>query len=206
MNRSFLLGGALGLAVGLLVALFAYQIGRAGGRLRAAEPVIAAPTAAPAPMAPGAAQGGASAEGGLTPELAEHISVLEQLVKTDPKNHDAWVQLGNAYFDSHQHQASVDAYARALQLRPDDPDVLTDQGIMYRALQQYDRALANFQKASRLDPRHLQSLYNQGVVYGFDLHDRAKAEKAWNELIRLAPASDDANRARAALAQLQAGP
>jgi len=204
VNRSFFLGGAVGLAMGLLVALFAYQIGRAGGRLRADEPVIAAPTGAP--PAPGsAADAAAAAEGGPTPELANHIAVLEQVVRSDPKNHDAWVQLGNAYFDSHQHQQSVDAYARALQLRPDDPNVLTDQGIMYRALRQYDRALANFQQANRLDPKHLQSLYNQGVVYGFDLHDRTRAEEAWNKLIRLAPGSDDANRARAAMAQLPAG-
>ncbi len=209
MNRSFFLGGAVGLGLGLLVALFAYQIGRAGGRLRADEPVIAAPVAPPAQMPaqmPPGGDGGAPAEGGLTPELANHIAVLEQVVKADPKNHDAWVQLGNAYFDAHQHQESIDAYAHALQLRPDDPNVLTDQGIMYRALRQYDRALANFDKASRLDPKHLQSLYNQGVVYGFDLHDRAKAEEAWNRLIRLAPGSDDANRARAAMAQLQGSP
>lgn len=211
MNRSFLVGGAVGLGVGLVVALFAYQIGRAGGVLRAEEPVVAAPVgdAMPPPSTPpqAAPDGttGAPPEGGLTPDLAERIAGLQQVVQADPKNHDAWVALGNAYFDSRQVQPSIDAYARALQLRPDDPDVLTDQGIMYRALRQFDRALANFQKASRLQPNHLQSLYNLGVVYGFDLHDRTRAEEAWNRLIQLSPTSEDANRARAALAQLRAG-
>jgi tetratricopeptide (TPR) repeat protein len=205
VNRSFFLGGATGLAIGLVVALFTYQIGRAGGLFRPQDPVLAAPTAGGAPaMPPGAGpSGGEAPAAGLTPQLADQISALEQLVKADPKNRDAWVHLGNAYFDAHQPKPSVDAYARALALQPDDANVLTDQGVMYRELHDYDKALRNFQRASQLQPTHVQSLYNQGVVYAFDLHDRAKAVEIWNRVIQLAPASEDAARARSALAELQ---
>lgn len=200
MNRSFLLGAAVGLALGLLVALFAYQIGRAGGVLRREGPVIAAPTAGG-----GAPEGAPAQQGEIPAELVQRIEVVRQHVASAPQDRAAWVELGNLYFDSHQPEASVEAYGRALALKPDDPDVLTDQGIMYRALRQPDRALANFQKAHQLQPTHLKSLFNQGVVYAFDLHDHARAEEVWKRLIQLAPESDDAKRAQAVLDELRAG-
>jgi tetratricopeptide (TPR) repeat protein len=205
VNRSFFAGAGVGLGVGLVAALFAYQIGRAGGVLRPAAPLVAAPTAAPAPSGPTAPgpSGAPQTADALTPELAQRISVARRLVEADASSRVGWVELGNAYFDSHQPQAAVDAYARALQLSPGDPDVITDQGVMYLELGQAQRALENFQTAFRLAPAHVKSLFNQGVVYAYHLHDPARAEQVWNQLIQLAPASEDAARARAALAELQ---
>ena len=113
-----------------------------------------------------------------------------------------WVELGNDYFDTHQAQLSVDAYAKALQLEPNNPDVLTDQGVMYRELKEYDRAVANFEKARRINPNHLQSLFNLGVVYAHDLHQTDKAVAAWTKVIEIDPSSAQAVQARAALKQL----
>lgn len=217
-NRSFWLGAAAGLAAGLVVALFSYQVGRAGGRLfTGPEAVTAAPVGgAPAPAMPPAAgipavpppAAGAPAmppgAGGAIPlEVSERIQAASAVVGRDPKNVGAWVELGNLYFDTHQPQKSIDAYARALELQPDSPDVLTDQGVMYRAVGAFEKAIANFQQANRLQPAHLQSLYNLGVVYAFDLKDVPKAEAAWNRLIQLAPNSENASQARQALAQLK---
>jgi cytochrome c-type biogenesis protein CcmH/NrfG len=204
MNRDHLTGLAIGLAAGLLVALlaglFGFQIGRAGRVLRdGQQPVMAAPAA----VSPGAAPPAAAAPAGVPLDASEQIAAATQVVQQDPKNRQAWVALGNLYFDTHQHQKSIDAYARALELQPDDPDVLTDQGVMYRAVGTYDKAVANFEKANRLRPGHLQSLYNLGVVYAFDLKNVPKAEEAWNKLIQLAPTSENAAQAREALAQLK---
>ena len=197
MNRHLLIGAAAGLAVGLLVG---YQVGRAGRVLRTPDPVVAAalPAAAPqgAPAVPPAAAGAPIDAAG---QIATTLGVVEK----DPKNVRAWVTLGNLYFDTHQHQKSVDAYARALELQPDDPDVLTDQGVMYRALGAFDKAVANFEKANQLAPQHLQSLFNLGVVCAFDLKDRARAEAAWNKILQIAPTSGHAAQARQALAELQ---
>ncbi len=136
-------------------------------------------------------------------DAAEQIAAATQVVQRDPKNLQAWIGLGNLYFDTHQPQKSIDAYAHALELNPNDPNVLTDQGVMYRAIGAFDKAVANFQKANQLDPKHLQSLYNLGVVYAFDLKNGAKAEEAWNKIIQLAPTSENASQARQALAQLK---
>jgi cytochrome c-type biogenesis protein CcmH/NrfG len=196
VNKDFLFGAAVGLCIGLVVALFTFQIGRAGGLLRPPEPVVAAPTGGGGqPM-----QAGGPAPG----ELSARIAMASQLTQSDPGNHQAWVALGNAYFDDNQPEKSIEAYARALKLRPDDPDVLTDQGAMYVALHQYARALENFQKANRIAPTHVQSLFNIGVAYAA-MNDPARAEDAWNRVIALAPGSDDAAHARHRIEELKAG-
>jgi cytochrome c-type biogenesis protein CcmH/NrfG len=204
MIRHVALGAAGGLALGLLVG---YQVGRAGGHLlREKEPTVAAATAAPAQASVPAAPQQAPAPSDAGPlDAAERITAARAVLDQDPKNLRAWIELGNLYFDTKQPQKSVDAYAKALELQPGNPDVLTDQGVMYRALGAYDRAVANFQKASELDPQHVQSLYNLGVVYAFDLKDLAKAEAAWNKVIQVAPSSENATQARQALAQLRGG-
>ncbi len=197
MNRDHLVGLAVGLSAGLLVAVLAgilsFQIGRAG-RVLKDQPEVAAPAAAAAPAAPGPS---------VPLDAAEQITATRRVTEQDPKNVQAWIALGNLYFDTHQPQQSIDAYARALQLQPDNPDVLTDQGVMYRAVGAFDKAIANFQKANQLKPDHLQSLYNLGVVYAFDLKDLPKAEAAWNKILQLAPTSENAEQARQALAQIK---
>jgi cytochrome c-type biogenesis protein CcmH/NrfG len=200
-----------GLAAGFLAGYF---VGNSSAK--DAGPTVAAPTAGvvlPAPslgggMAPGAAQPGQIPPGMGLPsaEVQTRIIKMEGLVKADPKNHDAWVSLGNDYFDSHQPQKAVDAYAKALALKPGNPDVLTDQGVMYRQLNQFDKAIANFQKASQLNPSHLQSLFNLGIVYASDLHQPDEAAKALNKVVVLAPNSEQANQARQLLAQLKTMP
>jgi tetratricopeptide (TPR) repeat protein len=125
-------------------------------------------------------------------------------VARDPKNVQAWIQLGNDFFDSQQAQKAIEAYGRALELKPNDADVITDQGIMYRALGQYDKAVANFDRANKVVPTHVQSLYNKGVVYAHDLKDPKKAMEAWNRVIQIAPQSDQARQARQGIDELKA--
>jgi tetratricopeptide (TPR) repeat protein len=201
VNRSILFALAGGVAAGFLAGYFLFR-----GEPREATPVTAAPVAAaPVMPAPSLAGQAAGAQGMPAPPSAEaqaRILRIEAAVAADPKNHDAWVALGNEYFDAHQAQRSIEAYAKALALKPNDPNVLTDQGVMYRNLGQFDQALANFQKANKLQPNHLQSLINIGIVYANDLSKPAEAAKAWNKVVALAPTSEQANQARQMLSQL----
>jgi cytochrome c-type biogenesis protein CcmH/NrfG len=138
-----------------------------------------------------------------TGAMQQRIAAEERLVAQNPKDVQAWITLGNDYFDTNQAQRAVDAYGKALALKPDDPDVLTDQGVMYRKLQAYDKAIANFQRAHQVDPKHVQSVYNLGVVYAFDLKDQAKAIAAWNRVIEVSPQSSQAAQARQNIQELK---
>ncbi len=139
-------------------------------------------------------------------EIQRRIAAEEQVVAQDPRNVRAWIDLGNDYFDSRQPQKAIDAYGKALALQPNDPDVLTDQGVMYRDLGAYDKAILNFKKANEIDPKHLQSAFNLGVVYAHDLKDTAKAIQSWHRIIEIAPASPQAAQAQKAIEELQGRP
>ena len=201
MNRNILLALVGGLVVGGLIGYFIGVSSGSGSSMVVAAAVPAAP-ATPGVM-PGAAPG--MAPGAMAPNATQqqNLTTLERVVLQEPGNRQAWVELGNAYFDSSQPQKAVTAYAKALALKGDDPNVLTDQGVMFRDLGQFDKAVANFEKASKLDPKHLQSLFNLGIVYANDLHKPAEATAAWNKIIALAPDSQQAGQARQALAQLK---
>jgi cytochrome c-type biogenesis protein CcmH/NrfG len=138
-----------------------------------------------------------------TGAVQQRLAAEERLTAQNPKDVQAWIALGNDYFDTNQAQRAVDAYAKALALQPNNPDVLTDQGVMYRKLQAFDKAVANFQRANQVDPRHVQSIYNLGVVYAFDLKDQAKAIAAWNRVIEVAPQSPQAAQARQNIQELK---
>ncbi len=203
------------LAGGLVVGFLAGYFVGTGSAKETAGPTTAAPTAGvvlPAPSLGGGMAPGIAAPGQIPPgmglpnaEMQARIMKLEGIVKAEPKNRDAWVGLGNDYFDSHQPQKAVDAYAKALALKPDDPDILTDQGVMYRQLNQFDKAIANFQKAGKINPAHVPSLFNLGIVYAGDLNKPDEAAKAWNKVLVLAPNSEQATQARQLLAQLNKG-
>ncbi|HJV38267.1 MAG TPA: tetratricopeptide repeat protein [Geothrix sp.] len=211
MNRNIVFALIGGLAVGFLAG---YVVGGSGDR-DAATPTAATPAGGvvmPAPSLGGGMAAGAPAPGQIPPgmglpnaEMQARIIKLEAVVKAEPKNHDAWVGLGNDYFDSHQPQKAVDAYAKALALKPDDPDILTDQGVMYRQLNQFDKAIANFQKAGKINPSHVPSVFNLGIVYAGDLNKPDEAAKAFNKVLVMAPNSEQAAQARQLLAQLNKG-
>jgi cytochrome c-type biogenesis protein CcmH/NrfG len=136
-------------------------------------------------------------------EPTGQIAALEASTKKNPKDHEAWVQLGNLYFDTHQHEKAIGAYGKALELQPNDANVLTDQGVMFREQRAFDKAIANFEKAMQVDPRHAQSAFNLGVVYAHDLNQPQKAMQAWESVVQRAPGSPQAMQARQAMDDLK---
>lgn len=154
----------------------------------------------------------ASTNGGGTPatgypvELRQRIVEAEDAVTDDPKNTSAWVQLGNLYFDAGLPARAVSAYDKALELKPNDPDVLTDQGISCRQIGWYDKAVADFEQVLKIDPNHEQSLVNLGIVFATDLKQPKKALDAWRRFLEINPSSPASNQVRLWVKQLEADP
>lgn len=208
MNRNTLLGIGAGLFVGFLAGyIFGHGVGMdAALRIQGSS---GATTGMPPGMAGGMPPGGVAMPGAsqaLPTQAFQEIEILRARVAKDPNDRQAWVQLGNNYFDTKQHRKSIEAYGRALELDANDPNVLTDQGVMYRDLGEFDQAIANFEKATKVDPMHVQSYYNLGVVWANDKHDPKKATAAWRRVIELAPASPQAKQARDGIAELSKAP
>ncbi|NTW92148.1 MAG: tetratricopeptide repeat protein, partial [Methanoregulaceae archaeon] len=91
-----------------------------------------------------------------------------------------------------------------LAAKPDNPDVRTDMGIMYRKLGQFDKALEEFKKAAQTDPKHVNSRYNIGLVLLHDKQDMKGAINAWEEYLKVDPNSERAQRIRAQIEKMKA--
>ena len=157
---------------------------------------------------PGSPMAGPPVQGPTPPardsvEVASQIQTLKEIVKKDPKNLPAWVELGNLYFDTDQPKEAIEAYSRYLAVKPDNADVRTDMGIMYRKLGQFDKAIEEFRKAAQSDPKHANSRYNTGLVLLHDKGDMKGAIKAWEDYLKVDPNSERAQRIRAQIEKMK---
>ena len=119
--------------------------------------------------------------------MADGAAALEEMAQNNPTNAKAWIRLGNYYFDSDQYEKSIQAYTRALEITPDNANVITDMGVMYRRAGKPDQAVAAFDRAIAADPVHEKSRLNKGIVMLNDLKDIDGAVAAWEGLLELNP-------------------
>ena len=129
----------------------------------------------------------ASQKQNISNKLTQEINNLEKEISLHPENIEAWIRLGNLYFDADRPEKAIMAYNKALELNPGNPDVLTDLGVMYRRKGQPLEAIEAFDKASKIDPRHEASRFNKGVVLLYDLNDSKGAVRAWQKLVEVNP-------------------
>lgn len=126
----------------------------------------------------------------MSDESRQLITGAIQKTERDPGDLEAWRELGNAYFDADMNAQAIAAYTRALAIKPDDTDILNDQGAMYRQTGDFTRALTNFEKARKVDPYNLESIYNSGYVLAFDLNQIDKAIVMWRSYLKLDKTSE----------------
>lgn len=139
----------------------------------------------------------------LSAEIQQNIHELTKRTQAEPGSLEAWRSLGNAYFDADLLDPAIQAYNRALALNPNDTDILNDQGAMYRQKGEFQKALSNFEKAFKIDPNNLESLYNSGYVQAFDLNDIPRALKLWRRYLDLDKNSETARQVQSFVERYQ---
>lgn len=100
---------------------------------------------------------------------AGKVDQAEQLYRhvlaAAPKNEDALVYLGIAFFDQRRFDESVDAYRQALAIRPKYPIAWNNLGNTLRMLGNIDEAEACFETALQQQPDYLSALKNRGTLW-----------------------------------------
>lgn len=78
---------------------------------------------------------------------------------------DTFFNQGNDYYDRGLFKEAVEAYKRALELKPADAEAYSYLGDAYFNLRQYEDAIAAYKEAVRLNPKDSQSLYSMADAY-----------------------------------------
>ncbi|HLG59029.1 MAG TPA: tetratricopeptide repeat protein [Vicinamibacterales bacterium] len=159
---------------------------------------------APAPAAQAAATDGQAAGAGNTARQAPaldqgRVQALTTILKSDPKNLDAVIQLGNTYFDAEQWDDAIQWYTRAVQIDPKNADASTDLGVSLYYSNKADEALKQFEHSLAISPNHTKTLLNKGIVLAFGKQDLRAAAAEWEKVVTLAPDSPEGQAARRAL-------
>jgi cytochrome c-type biogenesis protein CcmH/NrfG len=136
--------------------------------------------------ASGVVYGGSKADSATLLKQQE-IVALEKEVAENPDNQNAWLLLGNLYFDTHRYTQAIKAYNAYLERNPNNANVWTDLGVMYRRNKRPQDAIRAFDEAVKNDPRHETARFNKGIVLMHDLKKTSEAKAVWEELYRLNP-------------------
>jgi len=185
---TFALGGMVfGLVVGWIVG--DQQARRAQATAAAAQSVTAAP---------------AQAETRQAPALDEQkAAALRSVAEQDPRNVRVRAELAHLYFDAERYQDAIGWYEQAFALDSKNADVSTDLGVSYYYTNQADKALAQFDKSLGINPAHVKTLLNQGIVRAFGKQDMAAASESWQKVVDAAPGTPEAAAAQRAIESLR---
>ncbi len=131
------------------------------------------------------------------------VEELMAVAVRDPSDAAARATLGDLFFEAERFQDAIAWYEAALALDAQDVNVSTDLGVSYYYTNQPDRALDQFAHSLEVDPQHIKTMLNMGIVRAFGKQDLAGAADAWEQVIRLAPDSSEGRAARQALDSLR---
>lgn len=138
--------------------------------------------------------------------LADAIGQLEAELKRNPDQAEGWRLLARAYAAQNRTTEARDAYAQAVRLAPDDPDLLA-AAAESRALASQDRrfddeAVAMLRRALQVQPMNQRARWFLGIAQR-QAQQPAEAARTWEPLLGVVDAAtagslrDQINAARA---------
>jgi tetratricopeptide (TPR) repeat protein len=107
-------------------------------------------------------------------------------IKTNPKNSDAWYNLGHAYDELSRYDDAIEAYRQAIRIDPEYAKAWNNLGITYSKSSRYDEAIEAYRQSLRIDPKDADAWYNLGHAYD-DLKRYTDAIEAYRQALRINP-------------------
>ena len=121
-----------------------------------------------------------------TETLFQHAMAVTQ------SNIVACNKLGSFYSRQGRMTEAMDYYVRALQIRPDDPDVLYDQGNAFAERGDWDNAINSYRRALQVTPDQVDILNNLGFALAAK-KQTAEAVVCFEAALKLDPDNADAH-------------
>jgi cytochrome c-type biogenesis protein CcmH/NrfG len=171
-----------GVAIGYLV--------RGSGSPDATSQAPTQAASGPAGMGGGMPQGMGSQQ--PSPEQMKHMADTQAApliaeLKNHPADGDLLSKIGNMYYDAQVYPEAVKYYEDSLKVNPNSTDVRTDMATAYHYMGQSDKAIQEYDKVLRVDPKHANALFNEGMVKWQDKMDMQGAIADWKRLLETNP-------------------
>jgi protein O-GlcNAc transferase len=122
---------------------------------------------------------------------AQAVTLLRDLVRTEPRNADAHLLLGSILMEDGQGDESVAQLSEAVRLLPKSAEAHNALGEAYISFNQAASARPEFERAVVLDPRHAQAHVNLAAIL-LQQGDAAHATPHLDQAIRLFGRKPDA--------------
>ncbi len=123
---------------------------------------------------------------GTAKDYSGAISILRQITASDPKDFEAWAELGTMQFMKGDQGDAEKSYQRALSEKPDYLVALLNLGKVQLARKQFEPAIETLTKAVTQEPRSADANFYLGEAY-LQIKKGSKAVGYLNEAIRLDP-------------------
>ena len=122
----------------------------------------------------------------LSPELSKKLHSLEKKLEEMktlglPADAETSNFRGHHFFNQGKLNEALTAFEWALELKPNDPEILCNRGAVYARLDQYEKAIIDFNRALGLAPNYIPALHNRSISY----IRTNKYEEAINDLNRI---------------------
>lgn len=134
-------------------------------------------------------------------EVDTMIRAVEERVRKEPDDARAWLLLARTYVAMERFAESVEAYANASRLMPEEAMVWSGyaEALALRNDRNLDgEPLAMLEKALKLDPDDAKALELLGI-HAFGEKDYARAVTMWTRFLKAAPQSEFAQEIRSAI-------
>ncbi|HEY6231335.1 MAG TPA: tetratricopeptide repeat protein [Pyrinomonadaceae bacterium] len=119
-------------------------------------------------------------------DYSRAITLLREIVAVDPKDFEAWTELGTAYFLKHNSADAEQAYLRAIEQEPTFTLAFVDLGKLRLEQKNFEGAIEILTRAATLPPPSAEVNYFLGEAY-LNLKKGSKAVAYMNEAIKIDP-------------------
>jgi tetratricopeptide (TPR) repeat protein len=116
------------------------------------------------------------------------IARAESALAADPHNIDRIIQLGIAQSGARQFREAIETFTRGLTIAPNNPLLLRWRGHRYLSVREFDRAMDDLTRGSRLDSTIYGIWYHLGIVR----YSRGDFGGAAEAFMRAQPGAPDA--------------
>jgi tetratricopeptide (TPR) repeat protein len=133
----------------------------------------------------------------------QEVTALQNMIEQNPNDNESRIRLGNLYLEAGHDDQAVPLFREVLERDPGSnharlhlAQTLTNLGRLDEAVAEYDTVLAN-------EPGNPQALLGLGRVRLYSQQDITGGLEAWEELMRVAPNSREAESIRDELEALK---